>query len=420
MADIFLSYEGTDRQRVAPIAALLESRGWSVWWDQRADPSKAQDAQGRAIERELAACGCVVVAWSVDAVASAAVRREAGRGLARGNLVAVSIDFSRPPPELEQEAPPLAFAGWTGDASSRRAQELLAAIGELLTRPPASLPLAAGPDSPACIRHAASPGPVAADPAPEAADPAPEVDSDPAEIEPGLDLDQEATEPAWATAEAEDEADLRLPPVLLQEAVPRPHSPDAPRTSLARWSLAIGLLAGLAVVAAAAAFWKTGRLGGSGPGVEVAAIKVAPQPAPKLVATPTPASPPKRSEIKPMPVALPPPAATEPAPAALPKALEIEDLLAQVTPRVEELLAGARRLIRTGDIRAAREVLAAPETAHSGLLTFLLAETFDPNVLPAALKGAMADPERARALYRKARELGDHRAQGRLDALSMR
>ena len=62
-------------------------------------------------------------------------------------------------------------------------------------------------------------------------------------------------------------------------------------------------------------------------------------------------------------------------------------------------------------------MLAAPETTYSGALTFLLAETYDPNILPAALKAALADPTRARTLYRKARELGEGRAQGRLDAL---
>jgi hypothetical protein len=37
MADIFLSYKRTDLDRVAPIAALLEGRGWTVWSDTRID-----------------------------------------------------------------------------------------------------------------------------------------------------------------------------------------------------------------------------------------------------------------------------------------------------------------------------------------------------------------------------------------------
>ena len=33
MDDIFLSYASEDRQRIEPLVALLESEGWSVWWD---------------------------------------------------------------------------------------------------------------------------------------------------------------------------------------------------------------------------------------------------------------------------------------------------------------------------------------------------------------------------------------------------
>src|SRR5688500_3126913 len=95
MADILLSYERTDQQRVAPIVALLEAHGWSV----RREP--AADADGAA-GREAAAAGCIVAAWSIDSVDSAAVLAVAGHGLARGVLISVSIDFSRPPRDLEQ------------------------------------------------------------------------------------------------------------------------------------------------------------------------------------------------------------------------------------------------------------------------------------------------------------------------------
>jgi hypothetical protein len=33
MADIFVSYASADHARVAPIVRILESLGWSVWWD---------------------------------------------------------------------------------------------------------------------------------------------------------------------------------------------------------------------------------------------------------------------------------------------------------------------------------------------------------------------------------------------------
>ena len=38
MADIFISYSNTDRDRVIPIVKALEKQGWSVFWDWRSIP----------------------------------------------------------------------------------------------------------------------------------------------------------------------------------------------------------------------------------------------------------------------------------------------------------------------------------------------------------------------------------------------
>ena len=35
MADIFLSYAKTDRDRAKLLAAAIEEHGWSVWWDRK-------------------------------------------------------------------------------------------------------------------------------------------------------------------------------------------------------------------------------------------------------------------------------------------------------------------------------------------------------------------------------------------------
>ena len=278
-------------------------------------------------------------------------------------------------------------------------------------------------------------------PEPEFQREAAEADLGSADRGPHLARHEEAAQPVWVFPEEPEEEDRtrsRLPPVLLRERVQHPIPPDAPPVSLARRSAAaaVGIVAGLAILGAAGSLlWMTGWPGGgSTPDSKVAAVEVEPETTLKSAVTPP--SPAQPQETKPREAKLQDakpqeakprearpheakPQEMPPTPAALPqdKALEIEDLLGQVTPRVEELLADARRLLRSGDIGGARKVLAAPETAHSGSLTFLLAETYDPNILPAALKGTMANRERARALYRKARDLGDGRAQDRLDAL---
>jgi len=86
--------------------------------------------------------------------------------------------------------------------------------------------------------------------------------------------------------------------------------------------------------------------------------------------------------------------------------------------RVRDLLAQAKGRIDSGDILGAREILQAAETATSGPMTFMLAETYDPTMLASwQTRGIVANPVLARALYQKARELGDARAQQRLDWL---
>jgi hypothetical protein len=194
---------------------------------------------------------------------------------------------------------------------------------------------------------------------------------------------------------------------------------------------ALGLVAGLVVVVPAV-LWLSGWLGGSPtkavaarhqpvpeqvPPVKVAEVKqvkvtmaaseprvVAPVPAEPVAAPP----PRTRSLVEPPAVAAVQPPVAVAAPRPDP-----------VKARAEELMAQARRLIESGEISRARTMLDAPEAAASAPLMFMLAETYDPNMLASwQTRGINANPERARALYLKARDLGDGRAQQRLDWLT--
>ena len=195
---------------------------------------------------------------------------------------------------------------------------------------------------------------------------------------------------------------------------------------------ALGLVAGLVVVVPAV-LWLSGWLGGA----PTKAVAARHQPVPEQV------PPVKVAEVKQVKVTM---AATEPRVVAAPPAAEpvaappprtrslVETpAVAAVQPpvvvaaprpdpvkvRAEELMAQAKRLIESGDIPRARTVLDAPETAASAPMMFMLAETYDPNMLASwQTRGINANPERARALYQKARDLGDGRAQQRLDWLT--
>ena len=85
---------------------------------------------------------------------------------------------------------------------------------------------------------------------------------------------------------------------------------------------------------------------------------------------------------------------------------------------MDDLLAQASRRVENGDVTGAREMLAAAEEGSQGSVSFALAETYDPNMLAAwGSRGVAADVAKARALYRKALNLGVATAQNRLDAL---
>ena len=94
MAELFVSYSRVDAQPVSDIAAGLQQRGHSVWWDQHL---RAHHDFGKEIESQLAHAECAVVAWSKTARDSLWVRAEANAAWEGHKLVQVTLDGSRPP-----------------------------------------------------------------------------------------------------------------------------------------------------------------------------------------------------------------------------------------------------------------------------------------------------------------------------------
>lgn len=83
-----------------------------------------------------------------------------------------------------------------------------------------------------------------------------------------------------------------------------------------------------------------------------------------------------------------------------------------------ETIETARNLIRAGEIEAARRLLSQPEIEESGHALFMLAETYDPNVLAAlGATGVLAEAEMARHYYQAALTEGVEAAAARLEAL---
>ena len=94
LADIFISYAREDEAWVRPLAAELERRGWSVFWDQRIPAGKSWRSH---IGARLENARCVIVVWSEHALKSKFVLQEADTGLEREVLMPVLRQPVRPP-----------------------------------------------------------------------------------------------------------------------------------------------------------------------------------------------------------------------------------------------------------------------------------------------------------------------------------
>jgi hypothetical protein len=232
--------------------------------------------------------------------------------------------------------------------------------------------------------------------------------------------------PAVQLAEHHDDEPMPIPSTWRQPTV----SDDDRWYRQQMGAAALGLVAGLMVVVPAV-LWLSGWLGGPQtrstasrqPVVTVATETI--KAPPEVKAAKVQVVPVEKTEIASQYVAATlepklgpvanPPAAVEPPPVVIPPAVVRAE---PPRPKIEDLLAQAERLIETGDIVAARGVLAASEVLAPGPVTFALAETYDPNMLAAwGTRGVTADVTKAKSLYVRARDFGVTRAQMRLDQL---
>ena len=143
MSDVFVSYKAEDRKRVKPLVEALEADGYSVWWDEQIGGGAAWR---QAIETELNAAKCVVVAWSKRSVGleGTFVQDEATRAQQRRVYIPVLIDKVHLPLGFgEMQALPL--TSWHGDRSDPRYQAVLAAVQRMAGSGLAPAPVAGRP-----------------------------------------------------------------------------------------------------------------------------------------------------------------------------------------------------------------------------------------------------------------------------------
>ncbi|MGE0765854.1 MAG: hypothetical protein AB7L90_05280 [Hyphomicrobiaceae bacterium] len=140
---------------------------------------------------------------------------------------------------------------------------------------------------------------------------------------------------------------------------------------------------------------------------------------PALVSVPTIAI---REQVQDAPAPVEePPAPSNPSQGAVSQgagAAEMATASGQARSADDEPVELARNMIRSGDILAARRVLGRPDLSQSGRALFMLAETYDPNVLAAlGATGVHAETSMARRFYEAALAAGVTAASPRLEAL---
>lgn len=142
MADVFISYARSDRERVAPLVAAIQAQGWTVWWDPEIDAGQEFD---RLIAAELKAAAAVLVVWTPDSVTSRWVRGEAREGADRGILVPVRFEAASLPIDV-RALHTIDLDDWGEDPRSPQAQEVLRAVGVIIKRDRAPNPVGARSD----------------------------------------------------------------------------------------------------------------------------------------------------------------------------------------------------------------------------------------------------------------------------------
>ncbi len=122
--DVFISYAREDRDTASHLAAVLQARGISVWWDREI---LGGSEFSEVIEQELQRARLALVLWSEEAVQSSFVRDESARALAAGKLLPVLIEDVSPPLGFGQ-LHTLALLDWDGEDDAPALIELIAHI----------------------------------------------------------------------------------------------------------------------------------------------------------------------------------------------------------------------------------------------------------------------------------------------------
>jgi hypothetical protein len=93
MADVFISYKSEDREWAEKLDALIQSAGYTTWWDTSLETGERYNER---IDNELRAAKAVIVIWSERSWVSAWVKEEALFARDRDRLLPTRRDLPNP------------------------------------------------------------------------------------------------------------------------------------------------------------------------------------------------------------------------------------------------------------------------------------------------------------------------------------
>ena len=94
---IFIDFVHADRDRIRPLVAAIEARGYPVWMDESVESGVSWE---REIERIIASAACVVLVLTADSLDDPSPLVDAARAGVAGKLLAVRLDPVRLPVQL--------------------------------------------------------------------------------------------------------------------------------------------------------------------------------------------------------------------------------------------------------------------------------------------------------------------------------
>lgn len=157
MTNVFVSYSRSDKARVEPLVAFIDSIVGEVWWDDRLVSGESFTEE---TERRLNEADFVVVVWTPTSARSKWVLDEAAVGRDAGKLLPVSLDGQVPPLGF-RHVHTTDFSKWSGAADDRCALALKQALTRSKDAPAPTKPHIAAPRRPRWVTPAVAAGALA-------------------------------------------------------------------------------------------------------------------------------------------------------------------------------------------------------------------------------------------------------------------